>query len=107
MVRVTYVAEGADEVTLDVAEGTSLMQAAVNNGVRGILAECGGQCQCATCHVYVADEFLDRLPGMTEDEDEMLDLTACERTANSRLSCQLVATPALEGIVVRLPKLQR
>jgi ferredoxin, 2Fe-2S len=102
--RVTYVeADGAAQ-TVDVPLGKSLMLAAIANNIPGILGECGGQAMCATCHVYVAEEFVDRLPPMSEDEDEMLEATACERLPNSRLSCQILSTPELDGLVVNLPE---
>lgn len=103
MPKVTFVRPDGDEVAFDVSDGTSVMAAAVSNGVTEIVAECGGTLACATCHAYVADEFLDRLPPVGPDEAEMLDYTACPREAGSRLSCQLPMGPELDGIVVRLP----
>jgi ferredoxin, 2Fe-2S len=80
---------------LDIIEadaGTSVMRAAVTNGVKGIVGECGGQAMCATCHVYVREEYLDGLPEIGEDEEEMLDCTASPRDdLRSRLGCQLKA----------------
>jgi 2Fe-2S ferredoxin len=81
----------------------SVMQAAITRGVDGIVAECGGSLMCATCHVYVEDEHLAATPEMSADEDEMLDFTASERGRSSRLSCQLVMGPQLDGLVVYLP----
>jgi 2Fe-2S ferredoxin len=86
--------------------GTTIMQTAVARGVDGIVAECGGNLMCATCHVYVDKEWLDQLPETAVDEDEMLDETACPREPNSRLSCQLVLDDKLDGIVVALPECQ-
>jgi 2Fe-2S ferredoxin len=106
MAKVTYVRDDGERRTLDVPDGTSLMAAAVSRQLDGIVGECGGQMMCATCHVYVEPEFLGRLAAPGEDEDAMLDTTACERRPNSRLSCQLVASPALDGIVVRTPEAQ-
>lgn len=100
MPKVIYVAADGSRATLDVAEGRSVMQGAVDHGLDGIVAECGGNAMCATCHVYVGAPGL---PPMTEHEDALLDGTASERRANSRLSCQL---PALEGLVVELPERQ-
>jgi 2Fe-2S ferredoxin len=82
------------------------MRAAVDSSLDGIIGECGGQMMCATCHVYVEPEFGSRLPGVSPDEDAMLDATACERKPGSRLSCQLTASPATDGIVVRTPESQ-
>lgn len=91
----------ATEITVD--EGTSLMRAAVTNGVEGIVGECGGQAMCATCHIYVRPEFADRLPAVSDDEDEMLDCTTAERTDASRLGCQVKMTDQLSYIVVDVP----
>ena len=106
MPRVTYIATDGKETTLDIDVGTSVMQAAVLNGVDGIVAECGGSCMCATCHVYVRDDQLALVPALGEDEEAMLEGTASPRRANSRLSCQLVMTPEMEGLVVYLPETQ-
>ena len=94
---------GDVEIVADVPEGTSLMQAAVDLDIDGIVGECGGNAMCATCHVYVAPEVLSLLPAMADDEDEMLRCTTSERRPNSRLSCQIRATADLGGIVVDLP----
>jgi len=83
------------------------MQAAISNDIDGIVAECGGSAMCATCHVYLEEAYADRAPDMKPEEDEMLEFTAVPRQANSRLSCQLVLTPELDGIVVYLPDAQR
>ena len=106
MPRVTYISQDEKATTLDVEVGTSVMQAAVFNGVDGIVAECGGSCMCATCHVYVREDQLALTPPMEPDEDAMLEGTASPRHANSRLSCQLVVSPAMDGLVVRLPETQ-
>ncbi|HYZ23325.1 MAG TPA: 2Fe-2S iron-sulfur cluster-binding protein [Rhodopila sp.] len=104
--KATYIRHDGGRVALDIPEGTSLMRGAVSNNVDGIVGECGGQMMCATCHVYVDPEFLCWLPAVSEDEDAMLDAAACERKPNSRLSCQIVATDALDGIVVHMPETQ-
>ena len=106
MPRVTYIAQDGKETTLDIDVGTSVMQAAVFNGVDGIVAECGGSCMCATCHVYVREDQLAMTPPMNPDEDAMLEGTASPRRPNSRLSCQLVVSPEMEGLVVHLPETQ-
>jgi 2Fe-2S ferredoxin len=82
------------------------MMCAVSNDIDGIVAECGGSLMCATCHVYVDEAFADRLPAMTPDEDEMLEAAASERLPTSRLSCQIVMSDELDGLVVRLPETQ-
>jgi ferredoxin, 2Fe-2S len=106
MPRVTYIDTAGKETVLDIAVGTSVMQAAVFNGVDGIVAECGGSCMCATCHVYVKEDQLAQTPAMQPDEDAMLDGTASPRRPNSRLSCQLVVSPEMDGLVVYLPETQ-
>lgn len=85
---------------LDVAVGITLMEAAIDNNINGIIAECGGACACATCHAYVAEEWLDRLPAMEEMEDAMLD-AANDRRPNSRLTCQIRVTDALDGVELK------
>ncbi|HYH25663.1 MAG TPA: 2Fe-2S iron-sulfur cluster-binding protein [Blastococcus sp.] len=86
--------------------GTSLMRAAVQRGVRGIVGECGGQAMCATCHVYVHPEYLESLEPIGEDEDEMLEDTAAPRLDNSRLGCQVPLDDALPEIHVDVPQTQ-
>lgn len=87
-------------------EGVSLMAAATGAGVPGIVAECGGQLRCATCHVIVDPAWAGRLPPPSADEKAMLELTAAPREPGSRLACQLQLTPALQGLVVRVPATQ-
>src|SRR3954451_9176883 len=106
MPRVTYIDNDGKQTTLDIVVGTSVMQAAVLNGVDGIVAECGGSCMCATCHVYVREDQLAKTPPITPYEDAMLEGTASERRPNSRLSCQLVVSPEMDGLVVYLPETQ-
>ena len=86
--------------------GKSVMLAAMSNGIDGIEAECGGTCSCATCHVYVDENFLPLLNAPDSQELEMLDFVAAERKPNSRLSCQIVVDPKLDGLVVQLPETQ-
>ena len=106
MPRVTYISQDQKKTTLDIDVGTSVMQAAMLHGIDGIVAECGGSCMCATCHVYVRDDQLPLTPPMDADEDAMLEGTASPRQPNSRLSCQLVVSPQMEGLVVYLPETQ-
>ena len=87
-------------------EGESLMQVALRNGIEGIVAECGGECACATCHVYVAATFAGMLPPPDAVEQDMLDFVAAERKTNSRLSCQIKVVADLDGIEVTLPDRQ-
>ena len=106
MPRVTYITHDGKETTLDIAVGTSVMQAATFNGIDGITAECGGSCMCATCHVYVREDQLALCPPMDAYEDAMLEGTASPRLPNSRLACQLVVSPQMDGLVVTLPETQ-
>jgi len=104
MPAITFVHPDGASDRVEVTDGVSVMRAAIQNGVSGIVGECGGQAMCATCHVYV-DTTLD-LPTPSDDEDEMLDCTACDRTDESRLGCQLHAGRDFEAIEVRLPERQ-
>ncbi|MGA7974220.1 MAG: 2Fe-2S iron-sulfur cluster-binding protein [Pseudolabrys sp.] len=106
MVKIIYVEANSIEHEVDVPEGWTVMQGAVANGVPGIEAECGGSCSCGTCHVYVEEADLARLPDLSENEEAMLDMAAAEVKPTSRLACQLPATAALGGLVVRMPKSQ-
>jgi 2Fe-2S ferredoxin len=105
--KITYISHQEEAFQIDVPVGESVMEGAVRNGVDGIVAECGGSCLCATCHVYVDEKFLRLLPPIGEEQDAMLDSTACERLPNSRLSCQIQVTPELDGLIVRMPEYQR
>jgi 2Fe-2S ferredoxin len=106
MPKITYVHPDGSEDVIDVPVGTSVMRGAILNGIDGIVAECGGEMMCATCHVYVEEHRLAQMPAQSNDEKAMLEFTASERKPNSRLSCQLVVTPEMEGLVVRLPESQ-
>ena len=105
MPTINYVEFGGEKHILEVANGVSVMRGAIDNGVPGIDADCGGECSCATCHVIIADEWKDIVGPPGEDEESMLDLNP-EREANSRLSCQIEVTDALDGLVVNLPEFQ-
>ena len=106
MPNVTFIDAKAQARTLEAASGASAMQAAMVAGLDGIVAECGGNAMCATCHVYVDEAWLAQLPTMGEDEDALLDGAAGERRKTSRLSCQLTLTPELDGLVLHLPDRQ-
>lgn len=106
MTHITYIEPSGESRTLDVTDGWSLMQAAISSGVDGIVGECGGSCACATCHCYVDAARLADLPPPGEGELGMLEAVAAERRPNSRLACQLKASPALEGLVLTLPATQ-
>lgn len=103
---ITYISAGGARREVAVPIGSSVMEGAVNNGVEGIVAECGGACMCATCHVYVDPAFLDRLEPIAENEEEMLGNTFAPRKSNSRLSCQLKVTEELNGLIVTTPEAQ-
>src|SRR5918998_6783526 len=104
MPKITYIHPDGAREELEIAEGTSVMQGATSNGIDGIVAECGGNCMCATCHVYVEPSQLALLPAMSDDEDALLDGAAAERRPNSRLSCQIKVEPSLDGLVVEVPQ---
>lgn len=106
MTRVTFVHVDGNLESVDVPAGTTVKDAAMRHGVDGIVAECGGNAMCATCHVYVDEAWSDRLPARDEVEDDLLDETASAREATSRLGCQVELTDALDGLVVRLPQEQ-
>jgi len=105
MPTVTFIASDGAVSKVDAQVGESLMQAAVNNMVEGIVAECGGCLSCATCHVYVDDAWRDQVGSASADEQAMLAL-AVEPNESSRLSCQVTLTEALDGLVVRMPEAQ-
>lgn len=102
MPKVTFINPDDSRVELDVPVGQSLMRAATANGIDGIVGDCGGGLTCATCHVLVQEEFLPNTSTVTANEDQMLDFTAMGRQPNSRLSCQIVMTEELDGLVVRI-----
>ena len=104
---VTYVSSSGISREIDVPSGMSVMQAALNHKVEGILGECGGNCMCASCHVYVDLSFLGRIPPAKDNETFMLSIAAEGPEANSRLSCQIKMTEGLDGIIVRLPGKQK
>ncbi|MCK1425556.1 (2Fe-2S)-binding protein [Bradyrhizobium sp. 180] len=106
MPAITFIHPNGRSDRVETSDGESAMQAATRHGVDGILAECGGNAMCATCHVYVDESWLARLPAMADEEDALLEGTASERLPNSRLSCQIHITPALDGLIVRLPERQ-
>ena len=101
MVRITFVEHGGEEVVVDAAPGMSVMKAAASAGVAGIAADCGGNCACGTCHVLIDPAFADRIAPMDDDEADVLDMTEC-RQPDSRLSCQIVVTDALDGLRVTI-----
>lgn len=107
MPKVIYVSPDGTRKEVDVPVGTTVMAAALKNGIDGIVAECGGVCMCSTCHVFVDENFFGKLPPADDTEEAVLEIAAIERQPNSRLSCQIKVTEGLEGLIVRLPEKQR
>ena len=105
MAKITYIENNGTSHTVDVAEGLTVMEGAVQNNIPGIDADCGGGMACATCHVYVKDEWFDKINKKNEGEDDMLD-QAFEPKKNSRLSCQITVSDEIDGLVVDLPSKQ-
>ena len=105
MTKITYIEHNGKEHTIDVQNGLTVMEGAVQNDIPGIDADCGGAMACATCHVYVEEKWLDKLPKVDDAEVDMIDM-AHEPKKNSRLSCQLIVTDELEGLVVTTPEKQ-
>ena len=101
MPKITYVTTDGERHEVEVENGYSVMEGAINNDIEGIVAECGGACACATCHGYIDEQWLDKLPEMDDMEDSMLD-AAFERKSNSRLTCQIEVSEQLDGLVVRV-----
>ena len=105
MTKVTYKDTQGNSKTIEVENGLSVMEGAIQNDIPGIDADCGGSMACATCHVYVKEEWFDKLPKKEDGEEDMLDM-AFEPKQNSRLSCQLVVSDELDGLVVNIPSKQ-
>ena len=105
MAKITYIEHTGKSHTIDVKSGLSVMEGAVQNNIPGIDADCGGGMACATCHVYVKEEWFNKIPPKNEGEDDMLD-QAYKPQKNSRLSCQIEVSDVLEGLEVNLPEKQ-
>ncbi len=105
MPKITYIDSTGSQKTIDVANGLSVMEGAVQNNIPGIDADCGGGMACATCHVYVKEEWFNKLPKIEDAEEDMIDM-AFEPKKNSRLSCQIIVTDELDGLVVTTPSKQ-
>ena len=106
MISVKFIEHDGTEHEVEGKDQQSLMKAAVTNNVPGILADCGGSCACATCHVVVSEEWWDKLPALESEEDMMLDIGVEERTERSRLSCQIKLSEELQGLTVHTPESQ-
>jgi len=105
MPKITYIESNGTEHTVDAEVGATVMETAIKNAVPGIEAECGGACACATCHVYIEDAWREKVGGPSPMEEDMLDFGYDVRP-NSRLSCQIKVTDALEGLKVHTPAKQ-
>ncbi|MBV9394844.1 MAG: 2Fe-2S iron-sulfur cluster binding domain-containing protein [Methylobacteriaceae bacterium] len=105
MAKITFVDHHGESRTIEVENGATVMEAAIRNGIPGIEAECGGACACATCHVYVGEEFMEIVGKPSQMEEDMLDF-AYEVKPNSRLSCQIKVRPELDGLTVTTPPQQ-
>lgn len=105
MPKVTYIEFDGATHCVDAEVGSTMMETALKNGVSSIVAECGGSCSCATCHVYVDEAWLDRLDPPSSEEEGQLD-SAFDVRPNSRLSCQIKVTDAVDGIILRTPSYQ-
>ena len=105
MAKITYIEHSGKSHTVEVANGLTVMEGAVQNNIPGIDADCGGSMACATCHVYVKEEWFDKVNIKSEGEDDMLD-QAYEPNKQSRLSCQISVTDDIDGLIVNLPEKQ-
>jgi len=105
MAKITYIEHNGKTHTVDVPNGLSVMEGAVQNNILGIDADCGGSCACATCHVYVDEKWFNKLSKKESAEEDMLDM-AYEPNKFSRLTCQLTVTDELDGLVVKMPSKQ-
>ncbi len=105
MTKIIYINHNNEARTVDVQNGLTVMEGAVQNDIPGIDADCGGGMACATCHVYVKEEWLNKIPKKQDGEEDMLDM-AFEPKKNSRLSCQITVTQELDGLEVSIPSKQ-
>ena len=105
MAKITYITHDNQKHEVEVQNGLTVMEGAVQNDIPGIDADCGGGMACATCHVYVKEDWFNKLPAKAEGEDDMLD-QAYEPRPSSRLSCQIIVSDELNGLTVHLPEKQ-
>jgi len=101
MAKIIYISSDGTRHETEVENGYSVMEGAINNDIDGIVAECGGACACATCHSYVDEAWMDKMPPMDDMEDSMLD-AAYERKDNSRLTCQIEVNDDLDGLIIHV-----
>lgn len=104
MANITWKSEDGTEISADVKDGLNLMEAAIANDVPNIDGDCGGCLSCATCHVFVDEAWFLKTGEVDDVEDTMLEMTDAERRENSRLSCQIIASPELDGLVLYVPE---
>jgi|TARA_B100002052_G_scaffold203144_1_gene185463 2Fe-2S ferredoxin len=105
MPKITFIDSTGNQKTIEVSNGLSVMEGAIQNNISGIDADCGGGMACATCHVYVKEDWFNKLPKAEDAEQDMIDM-AFEPKKNSRLSCQLIVSDELDGLVVTTPSKQ-
>ena len=105
MAKINYIEHNGTSHTVDVQNGLTVMEGAIQNNIPGIDADCGGSMACATCHVYVKEDWFDKLPKKEDGEEDMIDM-AFEPKKNSRLSCQLIVSDDLDGLTVNIPSKQ-
>ena len=105
MPKITYIDFSGNKKTIEIEKGLSVMEGAIQNNISGIDADCGGGMACATCHVYVKEEWFNKLPKAEDGEQDMIDM-AFEPKKNSRLSCQLIVSDKLDGLIVTTPSKQ-
>ena len=106
MAKIKYIEFDGKEHEIEVSNGLTVMEGAIKNKIPGIDADCGGACACATCHVYVEDEWINKLPNKDDSEEDMLDFAYEPDPERSRLTCQLKVTDALDGLIVQMPERQ-
>ena len=105
MPKITYIEHNGKTHNIEVPNELSVMEGALQNNIPGIDADCGGACACATCHIYVDEKWLNKLPNKSEAEQDMLDM-AIEPNRFSRLGCQITVNDDLDGMVVKMPSIQ-
>ena len=105
MPKITFIENSGKKKTIDIENGLSVMEGAIQNNIPGIDADCGGSMACATCHVYVEEKWFDKIPKAEDSEIDMIDM-AYEPKKNSRLSCQIIISDDLEGLTVTTPEKQ-
>lgn len=106
MTKITFIDRRNNAKSIYVENGDTVMRVAVDHGIKGIVAECGGHAICATCHVYVDEPWISKIDPVGDDESMLLEMTAAVRRPNSRLCCQIRVTPALDGLTLHLPDKQ-